>query len=89
MGGGLGVVVDKIVSSLEQLKKSSDILSGAESQMLRTFCTSKYMNPNRDLNDPYGRIFMTGDLAAFKRIFNLGSQLFRIAIRQPLRKYSI
>ena len=56
--------------SLEELQSSSDILSGAESQMLRTFCTSEYMSPPRDLNDRYGRLLANGDLNQFQAYFN-------------------
>ncbi|KIJ45629.1 hypothetical protein M422DRAFT_29744, partial [Sphaerobolus stellatus SS14] len=43
-------------------------LSGAESQTLRTFFTSNYMDPNKDL-DSYGWMLFTGDLAGVKADF--------------------
>ena len=44
--------------SLEDLKSSTDTLSGADSQALRAFCTSESIDFTKDLNDDcYGRLF--------------------------------
>ncbi|KAF9448488.1 hypothetical protein P691DRAFT_39536 [Macrolepiota fuliginosa MF-IS2] len=55
--------------NLEQLIAANDILSGAESQRLRTFCTSEYMVPSRDLDD-LGRALYLGDLSSIEEDFN-------------------
>ncbi|KAH9481904.1 hypothetical protein JR316_0006434 [Psilocybe cubensis] len=46
--------------SLEELKKTKEILKGAESQRLRRFCTSERMVPGRDL-DELGKAILMGD----------------------------
>ncbi|TFK93793.1 hypothetical protein K466DRAFT_510948 [Polyporus arcularius HHB13444] len=46
---------------LEELMKTNEILSGAESQRLRTFFSSNCMEPSRDL-DVFGGAVMMGDL---------------------------
>ncbi|KAJ6493332.1 hypothetical protein C8R45DRAFT_900768 [Mycena sanguinolenta] len=53
---------------LSELLKTQEILKGAESQRLRTFCTSECMEPSRDL-DEYGTALATGDLAKVKADF--------------------
>ena len=65
------------IRSIDDLKNSSDILSGADSQALRTFCTSEYCNFHTDLNDPYGSALRQANLDALKnhvqeRIDSLG-----------------
>ena len=54
--------------TLEQLKNSNDILSGAESQRLRTFCTSEYLNVNTDLSDPLGQLLKRNNLDGLKKL---------------------
>ena len=65
-----------VIRSLEELKGSSGTLSGAESQALRTFCTSEYMSPPRDpgLNDPWGSLLAKADLVQFQAYFNSHAQ---------------
>ncbi|KAJ7082675.1 hypothetical protein B0H15DRAFT_852315 [Mycena belliarum] len=53
---------------LSELVKTKEILKGAESQRLRTFCTSNTMSPARDL-DAYARLLQTGDVAAVRAEF--------------------
>ncbi|KAJ6611117.1 hypothetical protein B0H10DRAFT_2057599 [Mycena sp. CBHHK59/15] len=50
---------------LSELMKTKDTLKGAESQRLRTYCTSQCMEPGRDL-DEYGVILAKGDLGRVK-----------------------
>lgn len=45
-----------------ELIKTSEILSGWESQRLRTYCTTECMEPSRDL-DAYGQILAAGNLS--------------------------
>ncbi|KAF8885488.1 hypothetical protein BD779DRAFT_1673662 [Infundibulicybe gibba] len=47
---------------LSELVKTKETLKGFESQRLRSFCTSNYMEPSRDL-DAYGNVLASGDLA--------------------------
>ena len=56
--------------SLAQLKSSTDILSGAESQRLRTFCTSEYLNIDTGLSDHLGSLLKDNDLAGLKYLFS-------------------
>ncbi|KAL0573866.1 hypothetical protein V5O48_008083 [Marasmius crinis-equi] len=51
--------------SLEELKESNDILSGGESQRLRSYCTSQVMDPNDDL-DPFGKLAFWGRTESVK-----------------------
>ncbi|KAM5544833.1 hypothetical protein V8D89_001731 [Ganoderma adspersum] len=53
---------------LEELLKTNEILSGAESQRLRTFFSHNCMEPSRDL-DMYGRYVMMGDLEAIQLLY--------------------
>ncbi|KAF9542163.1 hypothetical protein CPC08DRAFT_589264, partial [Agrocybe pediades] len=46
--------------SLEELRKTSEILKGIESQRWRLFCTSNCMEPQRDL-DSFGLALMSGE----------------------------
>ncbi|KAJ7247192.1 hypothetical protein B0H12DRAFT_1211246 [Mycena haematopus] len=54
--------------TLSELLKTKEILKGAESQRLRTFCTSECMELSRDL-DAYGIALAKGDLAHIKADF--------------------
>ncbi|KAI4154659.1 MAG: hypothetical protein LQ340_001530 [Diploschistes diacapsis] len=54
--------------SLEQLKNSSDILSGAESQRLRTFCTSEYLDVTTGLSDPAGQLLLHNRLDSLQEL---------------------
>lgn len=56
-------------STLEELLKTDEILSGVESQRLRSFCTSEYMSPNRDL-DEFGRMILQGQLTSVEQDFD-------------------
>ena len=47
---------------------STEILSGAESQRLRTYFSNNRMEPSRDL-DAFGRAVMMGDLVTLKRMY--------------------
>ncbi|KAI1788693.1 hypothetical protein LXA43DRAFT_1063448 [Ganoderma leucocontextum] len=55
--------------SLEELLKTDEMLSGAESQRLRTFFSTNHMEPSRDL-DMYGRYVMMGDLETIQLLYN-------------------
>ncbi|EED77867.1 predicted protein [Postia placenta Mad-698-R] len=54
--------------SLSELLNSNDPLQGPESQRLRSYFTSNWMEPDRDL-DEYGRRIMMGDLASVQDDF--------------------
>ncbi|KAI9721688.1 MAG: hypothetical protein M1828_005056 [Chrysothrix sp. TS-e1954] len=43
------------------------MLSGVESQMLRTYCTSEYLNINTRLNDPIGRFLKDNNLNGLRQ----------------------
>ena len=58
--------------TLEQLKKSDDILSGSESQKLRTFCTSNYLDVSTGLSDTFGQLLRSNDLPGLQQL--LGSR---------------
>ena len=45
------------------------MLSGEEAIKLRNYCSTAYMDPDRDLKDPYGILFEDGDLTAFEEHF--------------------
>ncbi|KAJ9601941.1 hypothetical protein H2200_013500 [Cladophialophora chaetospira] len=62
-----GAISDSGSRSIDDLKSSSDILSGADSQALRTFCTAEYCDFQTDLNDPYGSALRQASLDALKR----------------------
>lgn len=53
--------------TIEQLKESSDTLSGIESQTLRTLCHSEYLNVQTGLSDPVGRLLKDNDLEGLKK----------------------
>ncbi|MCJ1245462.1 hypothetical protein MMC30_002666 [Trapelia coarctata] len=55
--------------TLEELKNGTDILSGADSQALRVFCTSEVLTPIRDFNDEYGRRIVNRRLEPFQAHF--------------------
>jgi len=59
--------------SLQQLKNSSDILSGIEEQTLRTFCTSEYLDVITGLSDVYGTFLKDADLPGLQRHFEQAS----------------
>ncbi|KAF8799057.1 hypothetical protein BYT27DRAFT_7121126 [Phlegmacium glaucopus] len=48
--------------TLEELKRSTEVLRGQESLRLRTFCTNTRMVPARDLDNEYGRLLFEGRL---------------------------
>lgn len=54
---------------LGQLFASSDILSGEEAIRMRNYCSTAYMDPDRDLKDSYGILFEDGSLTAFQEHF--------------------
>ncbi|KAI0763314.1 hypothetical protein BD413DRAFT_211632 [Trametes elegans] len=54
--------------TLEQLLETDDLLSGPESQRLRTYFTSNHMNPQRDL-DEYGRAVLLGNIDALRTMY--------------------
>lgn len=54
--------------SLSELLNSNDPLQGPESQRPRSYFTSNWMEPDRDLDD-YGRRIMMGDLASVQDDF--------------------
>ena len=54
---------------LGQLFASKDILSGVEGERLRDYCSTAYMDPDRDCKDPYGVLFENGSLTAFQEHF--------------------
>ncbi|KIY69817.1 hypothetical protein CYLTODRAFT_372073 [Cylindrobasidium torrendii FP15055 ss-10] len=51
--------------SLEELKRSTDVLKGQESLRLRQFCANECMEPGRDL-DEFGRLLLSGSLQDVK-----------------------
>ncbi|KAI0636295.1 hypothetical protein C8Q77DRAFT_1192027 [Trametes polyzona] len=55
--------------SLEELLRTDELLSGAESQRLRTYFSSNGLEPTRDL-DAFGQAVFFGDLPALKSIYN-------------------
>ncbi|TBU27769.1 hypothetical protein BD311DRAFT_865870 [Dichomitus squalens] len=54
---------------LDELVKSNDILSGTESQRLRSYFSNNGLEPARHL-DIYGRAIMMGDLESIKLFYN-------------------
>ncbi|KAI0363850.1 hypothetical protein BV20DRAFT_1125987 [Pilatotrama ljubarskyi] len=54
--------------SIEELVRTDERLSGAESQRLRTYCSSNSLEPGRDL-DRFGQAVMMGHLDALKGIY--------------------
>ena len=56
--------------TLEQLKKSNDILSGPESQILRSYCSSEYLDVKHGLDDTVGKLLKNDDLAGLKAHLN-------------------
>ncbi|KAJ6543547.1 hypothetical protein DFH09DRAFT_1173331 [Mycena vulgaris] len=53
---------------LSELMKTKETLKGAESQRLRTFCTSNTMEPGRDM-DAYAMLLAAGDVDAVRADF--------------------
>ncbi|KAH9847812.1 hypothetical protein C2E23DRAFT_889598 [Lenzites betulinus] len=51
--------------SIEELMRTNELLSGAESQRLRTFFSNNTMEPGRDL-DAFGGMVLLGDLDGLK-----------------------
>lgn len=54
---------------LGQLFASSGTLYGEEADRLRNYCSTVYLDPDKDLKDPYGVLFEAGSLTAFQEHF--------------------
>ncbi|KAI0648666.1 hypothetical protein C8Q79DRAFT_1007249 [Trametes meyenii] len=54
--------------SLQELIRTNERLSGAESQRLRTYFSSNSLEPSRDF-DEFGMVIMLGDLETLKTMF--------------------
>lgn len=61
---------------LGQLFTSKDILTGEEAEKLRKYCNDVYLNPDKDLKDPYGLLFEGGSLTALQEHFQSRVQHF-------------